>query len=152
MFSLITTLIALSIFVIFLYAGTNYINFDTVYLIQDKSQISSGLVQYNSGVSNYWLINGRFPNDVLDIIPALVTEPSLPKYMVRSGFSNNVSTGFVEVCFDVTINNKDTLDMLDRISAHEGYTTFIIADSCGDSANNYPASFPSENIITYYIR
>lgn len=152
MSNLIITLIALTLFVLFMGAGTNYISLDSIFIYSDKNTFSSALVNYHSGINTYKIANNTLPSTIDDFIPGIIPNPELPKYVAFSSYASNSSTGMAELCFDVEIENHSYFEMFDRISEKEGYQNLIVSNNCGDTTHVEPSSYPAAVVVTYYIR
>lgn len=152
MANLIITLIAMAVFILFMGAGASYINYDAVNAFGDKHKITSALSTYHSGVNTYKIGNNTFPLNVGDFIPGIVSEPTLPSYMSLYSYEKDSIVEMVTFCFDAEISGETYFKTLDRISSGEGYSNFIISNTCGDMMPDNPSSYPSNKKITYIIR
>lgn len=152
MSNLIITLIALTVFVLFMGSGTNYMSFDSILIHGDSNKISTALVSYHSGINTYKVANNTLPSDFVQFIPGIISEPALPEYMSVNSYNKNSLSGVAEICFDVSLENKKYFSMLDKISAKEGYLNLVVSDACGASSHEEPLTYPAQVLVTYYIR
>lgn len=152
MVNLIITVIALAFFAAIMFAGSGYINFDSITNLKHKTEISSGLSQLNTGIGSYRLLYDRKPSSWSDIVPSLIGQPSLPNNLEWGEIKINKATGYNEVCITANLSDASSFDVLKSIQSDTMPSTLIIADSCGASLDVAPESYPTTKIITYYIR
>ncbi|MGD1524469.1 hypothetical protein [Vibrio owensii] len=152
MVNLIITVIAIAFFAAIMYAGSGYINFDSVINLKQKTEVTASLSQLNTGISSYRLLYDSKPETWSDITPSIIGKPTLPATMQWGDLSLNGATGYNQACITASIERQTNLDTLISIQSEIGSDLLVIGDACGDTTDLLPDTYPSIKVITYTIR
>lgn len=128
MIYMIMVLISIALFAIFMTAGVNSINIDSVYQRGHKSEISMALPSLATALGNYKMATGIYPDPLTDWKSTLF--PDFGKYPEGS-FSGTYSfdevAGGINVCLELQ-NTQRSRDIATSLSSSDLY---LAGHSCG---------------------
>ena len=79
MFGLIIVIIGITVFAVFMAAGSNYIDNDKIQASEKRAELHTAVMQYGSGLVQFNILFKKNPSSLSNISPSLVDPPKLPQ-------------------------------------------------------------------------
>jgi len=154
MFSLILSVVSISLVSAFLLITVNYVNPMAEMTDGMKGTLNQGLYQLELGYEDYVTVNGSEPSNLGQLTPAYAFTPSA----VFTGASAvwTLSPGATSgryVCLSGTLN-KSHVWAAEKSQAMHSSQAFFINSTCGATTNNIPTltgSATQSLAVTYWL-
>jgi len=147
-FSLVIVIIAIALFSLMMFAGSNYVDFEAAEKSRQTETIKSGFMGLSIAYDAYRNTYGKFPNDISDFVPRFTYEPVA---LDGSSWSYDI-TNKKWLCLSGSefsaLNFKSALRFQSKMSVD----AVFVAASCGATSNMAEPIFPATVSITYWVK
>lgn len=154
MFSLVLSIISISLVSAFLLITVNYMNPEAALAGQMKDGLNQGLYQLEVGYEDFVTVNGTEPSNIGQLTPDYAFTP--PAIFRGAGASWGLSPGATSgryVCLSGTLNKTHLRAAVNSKSMHSAQA-FFINSTCGATTNSIPVLTGSQTqslAVTYWL-
>jgi len=154
MFSLILTVVSISLLAAFMLISVSYVNPAAAITSEMKASLSKGLYQLEVGYEDYVTVNASEPSNLGQLTPDYAFTPATVFRGSNAAWTLSPgSTSGRYVCLSGTLNKLHVAAAVKSQAMHSSQA-FFINTSCGDTSNAIPVLAGSQTqavAVTYWL-
>jgi len=156
MFGLVIVIISIAVFVLFMAAGSNYIDGDKIQASEKRAELHNAVSQYGSGVVQFNIFFKKNPSSLSNISPALIDPPKMPDSMGAVSMKEYDVSGLgkrLGICFSASSVEYSSYLAVSSLKSKLPNGQIAITSDCNSlSEISAPLTYPTSFNFIYFVK